>query len=159
MGFSFRLTMGLLVFFSSACIPEDLSAPAEPIGETPKWGEGFTAKDQGQKRESLLSMKNVMGGEKSLDQSKTSLSSPDLDRGQEIFQKHCASCHGIKGKGGHRMGIGAIPPVISPQVKALPSKDLYALIANGKGRMPPMKRVLDEKALKAVMAYIISLNP
>ena len=166
MAFSWRILF-LTGILGIACVPEDLSTPATPIGTTPTWGEGFTAKDQGQKRESLLSLSNVMGGEKSLgnpspkDHSNAPTPKPQTDpsQGKALFQKHCARCHGAHGYGGQRMGIGVIPPVISPKVKALSAQAISQIILNGQGRMPPMNKMVDTATVSAIVVYVKSLNP
>ena len=166
MGHSWRFLFITLLGLTG-CVPDDLSTPAEPIGETPSWGEGFTAKDQGQKRESLLGGKNVMGGEKSLTGAspKAHANAPEKplatnpEQGKALYTQHCARCHGAQGYGGQRMGIGVLPPVISPAVKALSAQALTHLIVNGKGRMPPHKNKLDAAAISAVVTYVQSLNP
>jgi mono/diheme cytochrome c family protein len=161
MRFSFGWFLGLWII-GSACVPEDLAIPAEPIGTIPQWGEGFTAKAQAQERESLLAMKNVMGGAKAFQEAKdiskikkTANKAADA----QLFKKHCARCHGAQGNGGQRMGIGQIPSLKSPAIKKMSHEQLQGIIMNGKGRMPAMKTVVPAEDLPALVRFIHSLNP
>ena len=142
----------IFVIFGSACVPEDLAVPAEPIGKVPTWGEGFTAKAQAQERESLLTMQNVRGGAKDFQPT------PKDKSGAQLFQKHCAQCHGAQGQGGQRMGLGVIPPINTNKVKTLSDAQLQHIIVNGKGRMPPMKQSVANKAIAPIIRYLKQLG-
>ena len=160
MRFSFSWVLGFMIL-GFGCVPEDLAIPAEPIGTVPTWGEGFTAKAQAQERESLLSMKNVMGGAKAFKKSpKSGPSIPVVQTADaQVFEKHCARCHGAQGNGGHRMGIGQIPSLKGPHIKEMSREQLQNIIMNGKGRMPPMKTTVTAQELPALVRYINRLNP
>ena len=151
MRLSFRWFL-IFMICGTACVPEDLAVPAEPIGKTPTWGEGFTAKAQAQERESLLTMQNVRGGAKDFQPAQNAQS------GAQLFQKHCAQCHGAQGHGGQRMGLGVIPPINTDKVKTLTDAQLQHIIINGKGRMPPMKRTVTNKEIAPIIRYLKQLR-
>jgi putative heme-binding domain-containing protein len=72
--------------------------------------------------------------------------------GREIFESHCASCHGLNGRGGERA-----PDLISnPKVNQLPDRTLYQTISQGMPRagMPSFRLALSAKDISAVVAFL-----
>jgi mono/diheme cytochrome c family protein len=66
-------------------------------------------------------------------------SEASLDRGQELFLRFCAPCHGPNGDGvsGYIMPAGYLPyPLISDRVRAFTDGYLYGMIRIGRGNMP-----------------------
>jgi mono/diheme cytochrome c family protein len=62
-----------------------------------------------------------------------------LDRGEELFLRFCAPCHGPDGSGaaGYIIPAGYPPyPLISDRVKAFTDGYLYGMIRVGRGNMP-----------------------
>jgi mono/diheme cytochrome c family protein len=90
-------------------------------------------------------------------------------RGQVMFNRHCAVCHGTSGRGGSgevAYGIvGAyglsVPPanVLTPEVQAQPDGQLFNTVTNGVRQMPgyghQLKDVLDRWA---IVAYVRELQ-
>lgn len=88
----------------------------------------------------------------------TALAGPEI---KEIYDKNCAKCHGVDGKGNTRMGrqTGA-KDYTDPKVQA-EMKDETAmkvlkegLVENGKKKMDPYKDKLTDDELKALIAYL-----
>ena len=66
----------------------------------------------------------------------------------ELYQEHCADCHGAQMEGGAR----GFPPLLNLAQRLAPEK-IRALIANGSGRMPGFKH-LGSAAVDALMDYL-----
>ncbi|RMH05712.1 MAG: cytochrome c [Nitrospirae bacterium] len=87
--------------------------------------------------------------------------SPNLENGRAIYERHCQSCHGERGR-----GDGPRAPFLSPRpgnfVSAATSvksdEELLAVIANGKPRtaMKGWADILSEQDQRDVLAYIRS---
>jgi mono/diheme cytochrome c family protein len=92
-------------------------------------------------------------------------STPDgSHRGAELYRVNCAMCHGADGRGESLVAeqfraSGAIPPVdlASPRVRERAEGELYWLIANGIGNMPPFGSLLTEEELWLVVSAVRSL--
>lgn len=94
---------------------------------------------------------------------------PLFKRGQAMFNRHCAVCHGQSGRGGSgevAYGIvGAyglsVPPanVLTPEIQAQPDGQLFNTVSNGVRQMPgyghQLKDVLDRWA---IVAYVRELQ-
>jgi mono/diheme cytochrome c family protein len=92
-----------------------------------------------------------------------------LKRGQTMFNRHCAVCHGQSGRGGGgdvAYGIvGAyglsVPPanMLTPEIQAQPDGQLFNTVSNGVRQMPgyghQLKDVLDRWA---IVAYVRELQ-
>ncbi len=77
--------------------------------------------------------------------------------GDEIFQKHCAECHGPEGNGdgvAREEFDGPQPPNLVRSAKTRTIGELYGLIAYGRPDMPEWRRVLEEKDLWNVVHYL-----
>ena len=62
-----------------------------------------------------------------------------LDRGEELFLRFCAPCHGPNGDGasGYIYPAGYLPyPLLSDRVIAFPDGYIYGMIRTGRGLMP-----------------------
>jgi mono/diheme cytochrome c family protein len=84
-----------------------------------------------------------------------------LERARQVYQVNCAMCHGPKGDGqsviaGYFKGAGMVPPVdfASDRVRARGDGQLYWIVANGLGNMPPFGRLLTEEELWTVVHFI-----
>ena len=90
-----------------------------------------------------------------------------LKRGEELYLRQCAVCHGSQGLGdgpvaGPPFGngpFGLVLPVNGPisQVKNYSGSYLYAIISNGRGRMPNYRRITPEERWD-VVNYLRELN-
>lgn len=84
----------------------------------------------------------------------------DVRAGKKLFQKHCATCHGIRGKGdGARIVGAAVADLSSPSSQRKLDVDLLKTIHEGRPAkaMPSWKGRLSEPQAKDVLAYIRTL--
>jgi mono/diheme cytochrome c family protein len=84
-----------------------------------------------------------------------------VDRGRLSYRINCAMCHGADGHGdspvaAYFRGAGVVPPVdlASPRVRDRGDGQLYWLIVNGIGNMPPFHDLLDEEEVWSLVRYI-----
>jgi mono/diheme cytochrome c family protein len=80
--------------------------------------------------------------------------------GRNAFQALCARCHGAEGKGGNVAGVGPVPNLTDPAVRAKWTGDamVASKIANGGGAMPSFMADLDLEKLRGLVAYVKSLG-
>ena len=82
--------------------------------------------------------------------------------GQEIYQKRCLPCHGPDGKGNPKMAETLkteIQDLTIPAVLDKPEGELLKVIADGKGKMPPFGKVLNEQEQRALIGFMKQLAP
>jgi cytochrome c6 len=79
--------------------------------------------------------------------------------GADTYKAKCQMCHGADGLGGTPAGkaMKAIP-FTDPQIISKSDADLIAATTNGKGKMPAYKGKLSDGDIKAVIAYIHTLQ-
>ena len=87
-----------------------------------------------------------------------------LGRGEDMFNVHCAICHGKAGDGkgvvGHHLGkVGVVVPSLHayPQDK-FPDGYIYEVISNGKGLMGGYKHNLPVRDRWAIVSYLRALQ-
>jgi mono/diheme cytochrome c family protein len=90
------------------------------------------------------------------------LAPADLEQGRAIYERHCADCHGVEGRGDGKLAISLSPRpgnLISAQTSAKSDQDLLKIIANGRPRtaMEGWKDRLSDDEQRAALAYIRSL--
>ncbi len=82
--------------------------------------------------------------------------------GKELYQKHCASCHGADAKGVEKMAK-MLKATIRDLTKLanIPdsTKTWPKIIADGKAKMQAFNKKLKEAEVTSVIAYIRSLAP
>ncbi len=156
---SWCLPVALLAL--AACELPTPMAPADPIGEVPKWGEGFGVPTEAP-ASALGGGGGAAGG--SGDAPKSPGETGDGDGGDATLGKGvwvamCARCHGESGEG------GAMPT--GKQVLALndaawqaktSDRQMARVIALGKEPMPSFMKELDRAKLSGVVAYIRTLK-
>ncbi len=75
-------------------------------------------------------------------------------RGAELYQKHCAMCHGNNGK-----PVLPVAPDFSRQERLLqPDLALLASIRNGRGAMPAFQGMLRDRDILDVIAHLRTLR-
>jgi cytochrome c6 len=79
--------------------------------------------------------------------------------GADTYKAKCQMCHGADGLGATPAGkaMKAVP-FTDPQILNKPDADLIAATKNGKGKMPAYAGKLSDGDIKAVFAYIHTLQ-
>ncbi len=79
--------------------------------------------------------------------------------GADTYKAKCQMCHGADGLGATPAGkaMKAIP-FNSPEILAMSDADLIAATKNGKGKMPAYAGKLSDGDIKAVIAYVHTLQ-
>ena len=89
------------------------------------------------------------------------LTSDDRRQGEHDFQVYCAVCHGTDGSGGTVVASNLRPPppsLLADSIRRLTDGELFAIISDGKGRMPPYNWALPPAERWAVIATVRSLQ-
>lgn len=84
--------------------------------------------------------------------------SPNLARGEQVYKRYCAGCHGASGQGdGYRI-LGANPTdFTTPAAKEKSDAMLLETIHEGKLKMPAWNPRLSQEKIRDVVAYIREL--
>jgi mono/diheme cytochrome c family protein len=83
----------------------------------------------------------------------------DVAKGEKIFVRYCAGCHGSKGKGDGYLLLGPEPANLTrPTTKKKSDVMLLQTIHEGKPNMPSWKTGLSEEDSRAVLVYIRTLK-
>lgn len=91
--------------------------------------------------------------------SKLESKSADVAKGEKVFLRHCAGCHGSEGKGDGYLLLGPEPANLTrPTTKKKSDVMLLQTIHEGKPNMPSWKSRLSEEDSRAVLAYIRTLK-
>jgi cytochrome c6 len=79
--------------------------------------------------------------------------------GADTYKSKCQMCHGADGLGATPAGkaMKAIP-FTDPQITGKSDADLISATTNGKGKMPAYKGKLSDGDIKAVIAYVHTLQ-
>jgi mono/diheme cytochrome c family protein len=79
--------------------------------------------------------------------------------GADTYKAKCQMCHAADGLGGTPAGKAMkAMPFNDPQILNKSDADLIAATTNGKGKMPAYKGKLSDAEIKAVIAYIHTLQ-
>lgn len=89
-----------------------------------------------------------------------SVTAESVARGKQIYDQHCAMCHGAKGEGDGPAGAALKPAPANLKVMAPqhPDGDLAWKIAEGRGAMPGWKSSLSEQDIWNVVNYIKGMS-
>ena len=75
------------------------------------------------------------------------------------FKVRCAPCHGAKGAGDTKLGQNLrVRDLASTEVQNQSDADLAAIIAKGKGRMPPQQGKLSKEQINELVKHIRTLK-
>jgi cytochrome c6 len=81
------------------------------------------------------------------------------DSGADTFKAKCQMCHGADGLGNTPVGkMAKIVSLKDPTVVNATNADLFAVVKNGKNKMPANNGKLTEDQMTAVVAYIRTLQ-
>jgi mono/diheme cytochrome c family protein len=84
----------------------------------------------------------------------------DAKAGKDVYEKSCKSCHGVAGTANPaiaKMMKVDMKDLGSPEVQGLSDDNLKKVIADGQGKMKPIKTV-SGKAADDVVAYVRTLK-
>lgn len=147
----------------AGCDVQSPLAPAEPIGEVPRWGESFN--DAAQAKGSLVPGNTAPANNAGLPPGTVKpgetgdWSGGDPVLGAQLFGSLCVRCHGATGEGGALAGVGTVPALNDAGwQRKMQDKDIGRAIALGKGAMPSFMRDLDREKLKGLIAHIRTLR-
>ena len=90
-----------------------------------------------------------------------SLTSDQRQQGAHDFQVYCAVCHAENGSGATVVGSNIHPPppsLLGDSIRRLTDGELFAIISEGRGRMPPYNWALPPLERWAVIATLRSLQ-
>jgi cbb3-type cytochrome c oxidase subunit III len=83
----------------------------------------------------------------------------DSARGQKVFQQYCVGCHGSDGRSQTEMGKKLeAADLASEAIHQKSESELLSVVKNGKGKMPAWNDKLDDKEIRAVVAYVRQLH-
>jgi mono/diheme cytochrome c family protein len=84
-----------------------------------------------------------------------------LQRARQVYAVNCGMCHGADGRGqslvaGYFRAAGQVPPVdfAGDRVRGRSDGQLYWIVINGLGNMPPFDDLLDEADIWALVHLI-----
>jgi len=86
----------------------------------------------------------------------------DVQKGQALYVKHCAVCHGPEGKGdGYLLFNPPVADLTSPEIQKKSDYELWRSVHEGASNtaMGTWKWALSEKEIVMVLAYVRSLAP
>lgn len=84
-----------------------------------------------------------------------------LNTGQKNYDIYCAVCHGYRGNGGGlvaQRGFQGVRSLNTDQARNYPLGQLYEIISNGRGVMPPYGHLMSVDDRWAVVAYVKALQ-
>ncbi|HLZ35931.1 MAG TPA: c-type cytochrome [Nitrospira sp.] len=82
-----------------------------------------------------------------------------LHRGKILFERNCAGCHGLTGKGDGYKLLGPDPAnLTAPSTSEKADEDLLRTIHEGKPNMPAWKPQLSSAKIHDVLEYVRSLS-
>lgn len=92
-------------------------------------------------------------------QSSSQAASPVVGDGAETYKAKCATCHGADGTGSTAAGKAMkVRDLTSADVQGQTDAQLYAIIADGKGKMPAYGKSLGADKCKELVAFIRTLK-
>jgi mono/diheme cytochrome c family protein len=75
-------------------------------------------------------------------------SDPVLALGQQVYRRHCATCHGSRGGGGQGVKLADVVEQRYPNID-----DQIEVIANGRANMPKFSEKLSQEEMEAVARW------
>lgn len=78
----------------------------------------------------------------------------DVLAGAELYQRHCANCHGSDG----RPVLPAAPDLSQPMALLKPDMNLLASIRGGRGAMPAYAGQLRDRQILDIVAHLRTLR-
>ncbi|HEU5074775.1 MAG TPA: cytochrome c [Polyangiaceae bacterium] len=84
---------------------------------------------------------------------------PPLERGAGVFQRSCASCHGVGREQKVALGFKVTPPDLADAAlqARVSDAEFRRVIREGKGQMPPFGKMLADEEVSDLLVYLRSL--
>lgn len=84
---------------------------------------------------------------------------PPIERGAGVFQRSCASCHGLGREQKVGLGFKVAPPDLAEPAlqQRLSDAEIRRVIREGKGQMPPFGKMLADDEVSDLLVYLRSL--
>ena len=83
----------------------------------------------------------------------------DEQRGEQLYRRHCAACHGVR-NGGRGPATKALVQEVPPLQASTPGNDANVrVVLKGKGAMPGYEAAIDRADAVRVLKYMNSLGP
>ena len=98
---------------------------------------------------------------KAIERNPLDISEQLLMRGQQRFKIYCAPCHGPAGFGDGMVvqrGFPAPPSYHISRLQSVPDGEVFKVISQGRGRMPPFGKRIEPQDRWAVVGYIRALQ-
>jgi cytochrome c6 len=126
-------------------------APGAPEAGTP--GEDASAQQDAMRTPGAdpASEGDVTGTPEANAQGEGDLERSRAERGQQVFDSSCASCHGVGGQ-----GVGDFPPLDGSEVVRGDPQPVIQTVLNGRGLMPAWRDQLSDEQIAGVVTYIRS---
>jgi mono/diheme cytochrome c family protein len=170
----------LPLLFLAACDLPTPNAPADPIGEAPKWGLDFATQGGTSSTTAMMSGAQTgptgapgpapaagtgapqQGGSLTPNQPNPfageSWGGGDPKVGQQVWVTMCQRCHGAAGEGGSIPGQGVVPTLADKAWQTRTTdKDIASIIAHGKGAMPSFMSEMNKDQIDGVIAFVRTL--
>lgn len=84
----------------------------------------------------------------------------DEERGQELYDRHCLSCHGAKAAGNGPLASSMVTPI--PSLEGKYSMDdvnrLVPVVLVGQGRMPGFEATFDRYDARRVLRHLVRIS-
>ena len=81
-----------------------------------------------------------------------------IEAGHQLYDTHCASCHGLDGGGNTPIGKSMKIRVLgSPEVQKQADAKLNEIISKGKNKMPSFSSKLNAEEIKGLVAHVRTL--
>jgi cytochrome c5 len=68
----------------------------------------------------------------------------NVQKGKDLYQQNCKSCHGDPGKNNHLPLVPPPPDIVSEQMQANTDGGLFYKITSGRGGMPQFETTISE---------------
>lgn len=116
----------------------------------PELATGVTLDQRGYVLEVPVEISEKLGGIKAM-----------LERGGQRYGIYCAPCHGLSGNGqGIIVKRGMLPPPSfhDPRLRAMPDGQVFTIVSNGIGNMPPYRHSIPVHDRWAIVSYLRTLQ-
>jgi cytochrome c5 len=83
----------------------------------------------------------------------------NVQKGKDLYQQNCKSCHGDPGKNNHLPLVPPPPDIVSEQMQANTDGGLFYKITSGRGGMPQFETTISEDDRWRIINFIRNYNP